>query len=338
MESTVQQTELCPPEPGNQHGLAAAAKLAPWVACGRKIRACVRPVVSCPRRSCTRGGPVAYPSFPPSSCTSSQSSPRAIGTNANTTQRNATQPSAAQRDPTTQPPHLIPTRPDPAQAVLSHPNPKLARLVPSDKKRQRPVFRPHSPGRLEPPGDPEIQLRTGPAPIQPPASRLQTPGARPPHLVSTYLPCLQPRLSSRSRPDGRLLCPRLTGPCLARLIRTCPPAPPRFCHPHPDKARHPPYPALSCPALPCPASHFCTLYAAPRRATCLPAHLSRAPRYTPSHSPTVHGQPPRGCPCPAHSCPLLPSLDPSSCPPVSPPPTFRSSSLHTACMTWPSLP
>lgn len=162
-------------------------RLAPGLPVGRKIRACVRPVVSCPRRSCTRGGPVAYPSFPASLPPSVpppspvQSSPRATGTNANTTQRNATQRNAAQRDPTTQPPHLIPTRPNPTQAVLSHPNPKLARLVPSDRKRQWPIFRPHSPGRLEPPGDPEIQLRQTQdrsrprSSLQPPDSRLWAP-------------------------------------------------------------------------------------------------------------------------------------------------------------------
>lgn len=97
-----------------------------WIACGRKIRACACPVVSCPRRSCTCGGPgdLSYPYLPPSVPPLCR---RAIGTNA--TQRNA-----AQRDPTT------PSDPSPAQPVLSQSEARKARAATRSTSSLAPVL------------------------------------------------------------------------------------------------------------------------------------------------------------------------------------------------------
>lgn len=221
----------------------------------------------------------------------------------NATQRN--QSNATQRDATRPNHHPVWSQPSPTQPVLSQSEARKARAATEGASNL--VSVPRVPAGRSLPGDPRSSSRTGPAP-----------DARP-HPVSTlaaHLPTQSGRTNDLCLRDSPGLLPRQSLPaclsaCLPFCLFACLPdfLPARTqtrstIHTRPNKA-HLLILVLSCPALPCldPASHFCTLHAAPRRATC-PAYLSRAPRYTQSHSPTVHGQPPRGRPCPAHTpCP-----------------------------------
>lgn len=231
-----------------------------------------------------------YPSLPPSVPPLCR---RAIGTNA--TQRNATQRNA------TQPPHLILTQPSPTQPALSQFEARKARAATRSASSLVSVLL-------------ESRQVGASLEIQRSSSRQTQDRSRPGRQTTSSQ-------SVHGTGQTHDFCLRDSpGPCL--LVRACLPAC-LLCLPAWPARPHPPHSAIhtrtrsissSCAYAPqpCPdpASHFlhATRRAAPRH---LPAYLSRAPRYTQSHSPTVHGQPPRGLPL---SCPLLPSLDPSSCP------------------------
>lgn len=247
-----------------------------------------------------------YPSLPPSVPPLCR---RAIGTN-------ATQRSATQRDPTT-PTQLSPAQPSPTRPIPIRSSQGSCR----DKKRQQPGLRPFRvPAGWSLPGDPEIQLQTDPG---------QVPPRAPDHIQSVHGTGQTDDFCLRDSPG-----PCLVRACLLARLPACLPTPSSiYYYPHPIKVH---LLILCNPALPCPdpASHFCTLHAAPRRATCLPTsvelrgtHSLTVPPSTGSHHAV--------CPCPAHSCPhwTLPRV------PVSPLlPTFRPSSLRTACIIRPSLP
>lgn len=215
------------------------------------------------------------------------------------TQRNATQRSATQRDPTT------PSDPNPAQPSPSYPNSKLARLVP--RQRAPATWSPSLESR-QVGASLEIQRsssRTGPAP-----------GARP-HPVSTLAasPAYLPTQSGRTHD----FCLR-DSPCpFASSEPAFLPACLSACLPDFLPARDQPRSTihtrtrsissfLSYPALPCPTLilHRISARYTPRRAAppALPTSVELRGTHTQSHSPTVHGQPPRGRPCPAHTpCP-----------------------------------
>lgn len=261
--------------------------------------------MSCPRRSCTCGGPgdLSYPYLPPSVPPLCR---RAIGTNA--TQRNA-----AQRDPTT------PSDPSPAQPALSQSEARKARAATRSTSSLAPVLL-------------ESRQVGASLEIQRSSSRQTQDRSRPGRQSTSS----QYAVPARQTTSVSATHPGLASsePALPACLPACPPTPSSlYYYPHPNKVH---LLILCHPALPCPdpASHFCTLHAAPRRATCLPTsvelrgtHSLTVPPSTGSHHAV--------CPCPAHSCPrwTLPRV------PVSPlSPTFRPSSLHTACIIRPGLP
>lgn len=246
-----------------------------WIARGRKIRACVRPVVSCPRRSCTCGGhqrpilPSLLPHLPPLRR-------RAIGTNA--TQRNATQ-----SDPTT------PSDPDPTHtnaSVLSQSEARKARAATTSASL---VSVPRVPAGWSLPGDPaQIQLQTDPGQVPPRAPYLiqSVPTDLTANLPTLYLPptwAVSSVFQIPARQANFLPSPRLTWP---GLVRTCLPARPHQPRPTIHTRTRSVSSSRLYAALPCPdpASHFCTLHAAPRRATCLPTSTELRGTHTVSQS------------------------------------------------------
>lgn len=171
-------------------------------ACGRKIRACARRVVSSPaqpspRRSCTCGGPadLQLPSLPPSVVRASLlSNDGLLAPN----RRNATRPN-----------HYRPSQPNPAQPNPCHPIPSHPIPIPirssqgSCRDQEAPAAwspSPRVPAGWSLPGDPEIQLQADPG---------QVPPRAPDHIqsVPTYLrkypASHEVRPSSGFRPDTR---------------------------------------------------------------------------------------------------------------------------------------
>lgn len=295
----------------HQDGLAAAAKVGLLV--GEKSE--LASVPSCPVHAeaahVVDQRPI-LPSLPP--CLPPLYR-RAIGTRP--TRRNATQ-----RDPTT------PSDPNPAQPNPSHPNPKLARLVP----------RQEAPAAWSP--SPESRQVGASLEIQRSSSRKTQDRSRPGRQTtsSQYLSTLcLPAYLHKYLPRRKSACPPGSGHARRASVSATHRASPRqslparttslyLYSPHPNKTH---LLILSCPAL---ILHRISARYTPRRAAppaCLPASVELRG----THSLTVrHHAVALVLPTPALSW-TLPRV------PVSPlSPTFRPSSLHTACITRPSLP